>query len=190
MSMHFVILNGPPRSGKDTLAGYCQRLLGGQQQKFIAPLYAYMEHCHGMTQEYCERHKDTKLPQLGGCTIREELINFSERYFKPRFGQDIYGRLMCRRLVESRDLPYYVWVTDLGFHTELIGLLDEVVMRRCDSPKCTVIHLQRDGYTFNNDSRSYVYPEAHGIPASLHVVRNIEGQAAQAAQEICDIASR
>ena len=170
--LHFLLLNGPPGSGKDTLGRLVQQQHEGQValEKFVLPLRQYMFTVHGFDAESLERYKDTNLTRLNGHTPREVMIDISERHYKHMFGQGVYGRMLWNRsqLLSKR----VVIVTDLGFPTELAEL-------RTNNCHTLTIHLHADGKTFEGDSRSYVF--GHGPTVA---VKNEWGRPQKAASEI------
>lgn len=165
----FILLNGPPGSGKDTLA---KRLIATHPQlinhdKFAEPLRKYMREIHGFTDEEIERYKDVPLPRLNGHTIRDVMIDISERHYKKMFGQGVYGDMLLRR-TRAQDKPIIV-VSDLGFVDELNVL---VRAAQCASTDLVIVRLCAEGKTFDGDSRSHVY---HSVVPIIRV-ENIWGR--------------
>lgn len=159
--LRILLLNGPPRSGKDTIAG----LLGAGTTnesgkticnvKFADPLYRYLRTMYNLPMDYCEKHKDKPHTVFGGLTIRQHIIDFSEEFLKPTFGQDIYGRVVARRIKNHYKMNDTIICTDTGFIDEVNGLIAELDWMDIQF-KIKMIHLMRDQKTFYNDSRDYV----------------------------------
>lgn len=157
-------LNGPPRSGKDSLANAMWDL-----DKYVVrmPLAAILkQRTHealGIRRpwNFYEDKKDEPLDEFFGMTPREAYIWFSESVMKPKFGNDIFARLWfkefcqwmetCGRVFEVRE-PHIV-VSDTGF-------IDEVkyIAALFGRQNCTFVQVFREGRDFKNDSRSYLNP--------------------------------
>jgi hypothetical protein len=145
--MRVVLLNGPPRSGKDTLGEMLvQALPRCVVQKFAQPIIDYMFKIHGIRMS--DVAKDEPHPNLAGRTPREVAIHYSERMCKPMFGQDYFGRWAAWALTKIPKGIETVVFTDSGFAVEasqIVRVAEHV----------TLVRLHRRGCTFNGDSRSY-----------------------------------
>lgn len=153
---YLVGLSGPPRSGKDTLAGLVRRhfvnsKVRTQVHSLSLPMrlavYAYL----GLeySPEHYEANKDYEFDVPGErrfTTIRNEMISLSEHFVKPRLGHGWWGRALLNRVTPGTQL---ILVPDMGFRAE-----HEVFTETLTD--CLWIHLQRDGTDFSKDSRSYV----------------------------------
>lgn len=154
-----LILNGPPSSGKDTLADALCEAFGWQKVEFKAAL----------RQDVCEvfntnlgvlrihetrkeipteafLHPETKEPM----SLRQALIYTSEQVIKPKFGAQVYGQRLLETLLAS-DADMFV-CSDGGFESELIPLAQAGI-------KLRIMRIDRPGYTFAQDSRSYIRDE-------------------------------
>jgi hypothetical protein len=100
-------------------------------------------------QQYCEEHKDSRLPYLFDCTYREAQIAFSEHFAKELFGVTVFGRLAARRIANSVSRMFVC--SDSGFVQEAHPLVQQV-----GAENVLVIRLHRRGCTFDGDSRSYI----------------------------------
>ena len=164
--MKVILLNGPARSGKDSLANSFTRLahdegLKAEVVKFAGPLKEMVHRAFGLpeahdSQESC---KDTPLPQLFGKTPRQVYIALSETFMKPMLGTGIFGRLLAdeiellEKIAKEDGEPgadFYL-VSDSGFFTEAA-----VVVDRFGLDNIILVHLERDGYDFTGDSRGYI----------------------------------
>lgn len=171
----FILLNGPPRSGKDTAAAALRgrgsnKLLGPSGHtvvvRFSAPCKAAF--C-GLVGTYCdtvgniigyEDRKDEVVPSLG-VSCRQFQIDFSEKFMKPLYGPDIFGRLLVARvrpLLASGVRT--VIVPDAGFQEEVA-----VVEDAFGPQSITLIRIARDGTKW--DSRGYVTPHPDSRFASV-----------------------
>lgn len=161
-----ILLNGPPRAGKDTAGDYLVSQLAGSKLKFSDPVKGGTHAAYELDvpTDHFEDVKDQRLPEFFGYTPRSCYIDHSERYMKPKHGKDIFGQLFVRRMIRSDD--EIIIVPDSGFVEEAAPVLDEV-----GPDNVMVVRIHRDGKSFAGDSRSYInLPEAHTID-----LRNIEG---------------
>lgn len=152
----YVILNGPPKSGKDTIgqAIHAQLTFAGHKvhrDKFAKPIKdavaAFVGLDHELRQLYFENPsvKDVPSKYFFGKTPREVLISFSEDWVKQKFGNQAFGTLLKLRTEElGKDV---VVVTDCGFNHELDPF---------DTTDIAVIRLHRNGCNYSKDSRSYI----------------------------------
>lgn len=158
--MNFILFNGPPRSGKDTAAKIvCDHLLKPGKlwpvwEKFSFPnkrAFAGTVHTamddEGNVRGY-EHRKGEPLPILNGASFRQWQIDYSEKFMKPLYGNDIFGRLLLARCDEENVHDIYV-VSDCGFQIECDVLRNHNVL---------LIRMEREGCTFEGDSREYVAP--------------------------------
>lgn len=143
-----VILNGPPKCGKDTLA---ERLVehGYKILMFKDGLYEATAAYYDLPLEYVahlctdRRYKDFPHSAFGSMSPREALIHVSEDVWKPQFGARVFGE----RLAEAAYDFGNVIVPDGGFKDELNAVEA--------SHNVTVVRLHRKGYDFKGDSRTY-----------------------------------
>lgn len=162
-----VVLNGPPGCGKDTIAN----ILVGKGDTDIGNFIPMVKHqFKDALYEHTAKHfnvdldrfihfasdrelKDsTSLAGLGGRTPRQALIHVSEDIFKPRFGNNYFGKVEAERvreLIGRMDSSTTVIYPDGGFPDEVLELdavFDHVL----------IIRLHRDGFDFSGDSRDYI----------------------------------
>lgn len=157
---HIYLLNGPPRSGKDSLADLIMAHefaeVPTRVEKFAEPLKIGGSAALAIPLEELEsKWKETIIPGLG-VTWRQYQISMSEDWYKPQFGMDIFGRLLVER-IRRRPAQYYV-VSDSGFTYEAQPLVDTF-----GADAVTVFHLHREGYTFEGDSRDWVDADSLGV---------------------------
>lgn len=153
--MKALLLNGPPRSGKDTIGG----MLWGQLprshlHKFAAPIVSFMLREFGI--DMSRVSKDNPHTSLRGRTPREVAIRYSEGFIKPLFGQNWFGEMALEEMrslaVQGQELVIF---TDSGFLHEAVPLL-----RSLGSTNVLQVRLTRPGATYQGDSRStWDHPE-------------------------------
>lgn len=165
-----ILFNGPPRSGKDTAASYAQayclrnrrvpyrRALASYFFDIMAPILAVP--AAELIRTY-EDEKDTK--KYNGFSLRELIILFSRTFAWPTFGDnflavrtaDQWLRPCLQRhdpgVTERLGPPVFI-ISDLGRPSELLPFLPFF-----DPEDILIIRLYREGYSFENDCRQYVY---------------------------------
>lgn len=174
----FVFINGPSGSGKSTLAGLlCSTSDKCWQESFAEPIRDMIRTVFFPEQGPINYDVDLKdgptkkifLKQLAnldvkavGPTLRQAMINFSEGYMKPNFGQDIFGHLLWKRCQDQSLFYDHFIIDDSGFAPEARFIIDQV-----GTDNCVLIRLHRNGCDFTGDSRSYV-----DLPIKTIPVRN------------------
>lgn len=166
MTIVVTILNGPPGSGKDTLADMLieEAKAGGVKNvhhlRFKDVLYQETaEHFDVPIGYLIEVASDTiqkekPLSVLQGKTPREALIHVSENIIKPLHGDDYFGRKTKEKMLslvsgDEFEINYFV-ISDSGFYEELYALcgphIDDLIF----------VKIHRDGHSFKGDSRKYL----------------------------------
>ncbi len=173
-----VFVNGPPRSGKDTVGDILCKHGSGRRliQKFAMEV---KERAHAafrivdatgraVPHDYFENQKEVPLDCFLGLSPRQAYIEFSERFYKPLFGERIFGTLLARRLELTllaaskqkgfRHAPDAFTITDSGFAEEAIP-----IVRMFDAENCTLVRVRRNSCDFDSDSRSYIDLSSLGV---------------------------
>lgn len=175
---HVVFLNGPPRSGKDTIGRIITDAVPGaravkyahalkvathalfaslQGRQVTTDAYGYwccdtdvdaMDKLHD--DAYYEAVKGEPCRDFFGKTPREAYIAVSELLCKPLFGPQFFGRLLAEEIARHPSVP--VWaITDSGFAEEAAPIIAAV-----GRENCTLVRMRRQGCGFAGDSRSYI----------------------------------
>lgn len=177
-----VIFNAAPSSGKDMAADFMLNYFNtGLKASFKDALYVdTAKHFNIDVKDLIEHHNDRSLKEipyelfnkyekyslkqytlaflyvvgalfnirslmsLGYYSSREALIHVSENIVKPKQGNDFYGRKLVERIEASSER--YIFTGDGGFRNELVPLLEA-------GYNVYIVHLERNGATFENDSR-------------------------------------
>lgn len=152
--LKIVFINGPPRSGKDTLAKLLMQSIGrGRIYKMTTPMDMAIKQAFNIPNDEWmrlrEQGKDMAYDKFAGKTLRQVLIEFSERFMKPNFGQNIFGTLAVEHLRDSQGMSQAVFISDSGFVDESIPIAEHFGYKNC-----VQLVLERDGCSFENDSRS------------------------------------
>jgi hypothetical protein len=158
MSPRIVLFNGPPHSGKDTVAKALAMQLDAasirvQLVAFSMPMRLAVAALLGKeySLKWYEEEKD-KVQELSNRTIREMMIDLSEGHVKPSYGNDYWVKAALAGVDPNAQI---VLVTDCGFFEELAYLyfnrnpLDHMLVR-----------LERDGTDWSKDSRKPLRYEA------------------------------
>ena len=157
--MYIVGFNGPPFSGKDTMARMLAEHMDSQgvtipvvEASLSTPLreiaYAMVgwEYDPRDHDEYT-RFKEHSFPQFGN-TGRRLMIDVSECFLKKQYGISVMARLL---LAAHKDFHGVLLVRDSGFQCEINPLVDAVGV-----DNLMVVRVERPGYDFSNDSREWV----------------------------------
>jgi hypothetical protein len=149
-----IVMNGCPNSGKDTAADYVAEKYQAQHLRFKDGLYKVAAMVAGVDVEsmkYVATQRDTKeVPDPYFCvngefvSPRQWLIHCSENIVKPLLGKDFFGKQLAQSI--TSDL---VVCSDGGFESEIVPLIEA-------GHDVYVLRIERDGYTFEGDSRSYL----------------------------------
>jgi len=144
--MRIFLLNGPPRSGKDTIA----RNMEVPNLKFAGPLKDAVHKAFDLDvpADFFERRKDIPCPEFYGKTPRQVYIAFSESFVKPLFGPDYFGKVMVGEMLPYKKHPFVV-ISDVGFAPEVARLIERFA-------DCVLVRVHRKNTSFANDSRQYL----------------------------------
>lgn len=165
MDYHIILLNGPPRSGKDTIANmfyddnYLVGVIGqwriqAVKEKFAYPIKWALMEFFDIDEETLEFNKDNPiLPSY--VTPRRALINLSEQWAKPTFGPGLFGMLCGKRV--DKQLALKTGVDKTIFTVSDSGFVEEAAaLQEMHPGKVHLVKLRRDGTDFRGDSRSYI----------------------------------
>jgi len=177
MRKNVILLNGPPGSGKDTIADLIVSSHKAEHLRFKTKLYEITALLNNIDLETfikyaTDRETKESLVLDRGLTPRALLIEASENVIKPYYGEDYFGIVVGETIRDSYSDLFVI--SDGGFVDELIALIDAAELTG-DDINITVIKLFRDGCTFDNDSREYLPEEVlskYGITA-LYVYNKV-----------------
>ncbi len=99
------------------------------------------------TWNYWYTAKETPRVELGGLSCRQFLIKVSENAIKPAFGNGYFGNAAANKLLHGMNV-----FTDGGFVEEI-----EPIIQKIGVENVIIVRLSRNGHTFKNDSRNYIY---------------------------------
>lgn len=176
--MYALLLNGPPRSGKDTIADHMRNRMDDALYPAIKRSLSMPMRLAGFallglpySDAAYERIKDLPQDIFAGETLRRWMIDFSERFIKPAYGQEFWAASLLNPF-QDLTIPGLMIVPDLGFAAEL-----DYISQRLGNKRVLNVWVAREGKTFEGDSRSYVigcespyilplYHEEHGAEAA------------------------
>lgn len=149
-----VVLNGPPGSGKDTIAKAFAERFVANVASFKFELYLYAHRCVKEFINFAEFRmlcthrilKDEPTDALFGFSPRQFLIHVSEKIIKPIHGNDYFGKAFVRQIADVNNL---VIVTDGGFDAEIDVFYNHGIDH-------VIVQVYRDGTSFDGDSRRYL----------------------------------
>lgn len=154
---YVVVFNGPPGSGKDTLATFIRGVTSVVPRAFKDKLVSIALEISGVDRRtwdnWYDHAKERPREQLWGHSCRSFLIMVSEDMIKPHLGSAYFGRAAADDIARNRAYleQYGVCFTDSGFKEELQEVVDLVGPERV-----IVVQLVRHGTSFKNDSRNYL----------------------------------
>lgn len=156
--MKVLLLNGPPRCGKDTIVKELIPYIKFRHLKFAAPMKRAFAALLDITESALEDYKDIQSPVLQRKetttkehrdTVRQGLIAMSEEFLKPRYGDDFFGRIFWQHAKNSA--ASLIVASDCGFKEEV-----ERVISNAGKRNCVLVRLHRNGCNFDGDSRSFM----------------------------------
>lgn len=166
--MKILLLNGAPRSGKDTVSQMLKDSASSSihQEKFARPMKIAVPLIYGISREQWEneldtaRNKDLACSQFFGKTPREVQIALSEDYLKPMHGKSVFGELLARRISGLKDRSFLetVIVSDSGFYHEAKELIDVF-----GANNIQLWRIHREGCNFSKDSRNHIDLKDDGV---------------------------
>jgi hypothetical protein len=165
--MHkFIILNGPPRCGKDTAAKAVEKYFSPElclHIKMSAPLKSIVKLLTQQPEDYIETFKENPLEELNNHSYRSAQIEVFEKLAEV-FGEDWLGKVAVRRIQQSFQ-EFFIF-SDGGREMDILPLLKEY-----GEESIMIIQIQRDGCNFKGDIRHYL---SLGASVRLHSVVNEE----------------
>jgi len=162
-----LILNGPPGSGKDTIANELVKR-GFSHYQMKDQLYIdtadFFNVSHDVFKILATNRKTKDVQNLllkkgsNNLSPREALIHVAEHVIKPSFGQGYYGQCTYDHIQDDKETK--VVISDGGFREELEPFLDGEF-------SSILVRLYRKGCTFEHDSREYVFDFPHTVDIDI-----------------------
>ena len=172
--MKIILLNGPPRVGKNTAANMLAKQFHGcavigfshHLKRMVHGIY-YGNKGWYMDPDEFDGCKSEPQAILDGMSWRQAYIHYSENVIKPLHGKEWFGEQFMRA-ARAADADLVV-VPDSGFPQEA-----ERVVREVGAHNVRLVRLYKDGCTFAGDSRAYISLKHLGVTESE--VQNVHGQ--------------
>jgi hypothetical protein len=154
--MNIILLNGPPRAGKDTVADILSRTFSYEKKSFALPLKRAIASFFNKDLAWLEDNKDN--PISNPTTYRDLLIGMSENVIKPKLGLTFFGKLLADEVSDSAAHNFVI--TDCGFTEEVHEFISQLCkqIREIQSLKLHLWRVTRPGCDFTNDSREFIEP--------------------------------
>ena len=167
-----IMFNAPPRAGKDTACEILMRKFPESVKHEYFKEYLYKESAKVLGLDFnfwasvCQNGdlKDKPMLRLqtgeaeGSVTPRDILINVAENILKPKHGKDCIANATAHKIAKTiqqfkaeKGYNPIIVVPDLGFPYEA-----DAIRTIIPSAEVAVVHIKREGYTFEGDSRNYV----------------------------------
>lgn len=172
----YILLNGPAGVGKDTLGEMLAEKLRKDGRdvyvdKFAAPLKDTVAQFFNLSPSdrkfYFETpEKEKAQARFCMATPRQALINFSENWAKPTFGQSIFAKLCLER---NADFDGIVIITDCGFTVEYTTVRDAL-----PNGSTFLVRLERAGMTFDGDSREFINEPRGCVDTGLDISESMK----------------
>lgn len=151
-----VFFNGPPRSGKDTLAKALAIMAPAYRVVKFAKILKERTHAlYGLVDlphDFFESTKDIPQAAFMGLSPRQAYINVSERCMKPVHGDEVFGRLLLGEISFTEKGRGFL-ISDSGFAPEAMPIINHYGAENCLLVR---IHAEDRGCSFSNDSRGYI----------------------------------
>lgn len=149
-----ILLNGPPGSGKDTLAQHLRDKNRNFEILHFAKILKERTHAlYGnslLEYDYFDGCKNKPNDFFLGLTPRQAYINVSEVYIKPIHGTKFFGDALVKTIRSSFYLARGFITADSGFAEEAEPVIN------CMGRENTLLVRIRDRGSFANDSRSFI----------------------------------
>lgn len=151
-----IIFNGPPGTGKDEACLYFKKI-GFTHLSFKDELFKETFKFFGVSKGwFMKGYEDRSVKEkpvgqlkISGTPLsrRDAMIYVSEKYIKPKFGNDYFGKKLAEHVTESG----LFCVSDGGFEEELIPIIN-----KHGADNIVLVQLTREGCDFSSDSRRYI----------------------------------
>ena len=151
MQKKLILLNGPPRCGKDTLANMLEKRCGFTHLKITSPLKERVHGLYGMPDAPHDAFDDCKSEKRNeflGLTPREAYIKVWEKYLLPMHGEGMLIDMLIDSIDNSSNNLFVI--SDIGFNRESQALFNYY------GDQGLLVKIQRPGCDFTDDIRTYV----------------------------------
>lgn len=175
-----IVLNGPPRAGKDTAIEILQEVLkDGDVYQFFRPIKEMLHAELGLDvqHDHYEQQKDDPLPEFNGMTPRRAYIDKGER-LQAEFGHSILLDIYFDAISSSTSPILITTCGNDGEACEIASIFG--------NENVLVLRIHKEGCDFSQDSRSWV-TSTH---LNLRDLRNVHGRPGEYQSEVAAVASQ
>lgn len=173
-----IVLNGPPRAGKDTAIEILQDVIkDGDVYQFFRPIkeMLHVELGLDVPHDHYELQKDDELLEFGGMTPRRAYIDKGER-LQAEFGHSVLLDTYFEAISSSNSPVLITTCGNDGEACEIASIFG--------NENVLVIRIHKDGCDFSQDSRSWV-TSPH---LNLRDLRNVHGRPREYQAEVAAVA--
>ena len=161
MNKPILLLNAPPRAGKDTLATLLERIDNAFVCSFKQGVDVLADAVlsvagidNNVFKRWYDLDKEKARKELGGMSCRQFYIHLSESLMKPIFGNDVFGKCLAKHIAQNvKDHHKYVVVAGVGFEEEVATLVDAF-----GRDNLYLVQWTADGCSYLTDSRKHLDP--------------------------------
>lgn len=167
-----VLISGPPRSGKSTLASLLMEIYAeetvaavqGSMGNIIkvathAALQAISGRREVLAPDHFEETKDEKSPAFHGLKPRQAYVTMHEGFLKALWGPDFVAKVLAQQLASG---PHRVVVVpDLGMEEQMAPFAQRF-------RKVIVISIRREGASWTDNRRSVAGSRLFSTTGMLH----------------------
>lgn len=148
-----ICLNGPPSSGKDTIANILSLEYNALNVKIAQPLRDMVKLVFNVSEDDIDKVKNLPInPGESDYRIRDFMIDISEIIIKPKIDRHYFINTLCHKIDKQYAGEKLIIISDLGFPFE-IKMINKAFSQTHDVQLWNIF---RDGYDFTKDSRNYV----------------------------------
>lgn len=176
-SRFVIVLNGPPRAGKDTAIEILQDVVkDADVYQFFRPIkeMLHVELGLDVKHDHYESRKDDPLPEFNGMTPRRAYIDKGER-LQAEFGHAVLLETYFEAISSSTSPVLITTCGNDGEACEIASIFG--------NENVLVVRIHKDGCDFSQDSRSWV-TSSH---LNLRDLRNVHGKAREYQQEVAAV---
>lgn len=151
-----IFLNGPPGSGKDTIANILIEKYNGVNLKYTYPIRNAVCSLFNISESELDTKKNQAIDiKKSSYRIRDVMIAIGEDIIKPNISKDWFAEQLLNSIQTQYQDRKLIVISDLGFIREL-----EVVYSNLkDTYDFELWKIYRTGKDFSRDSRRYIdYP--------------------------------
>lgn len=157
--LQIILLNGPPKSGKDLIGLYLYDHHEFNIYSFGTPIVETMGVLfpEAMKDGY-RAFKETIVSKKKNISGRDMMISFAEEFIKPKLGKGFFATVLANEILKRDVLESWrnIVICDLGFDEEFDDLVSTLRNAGLEA-SFEIWHISRPGCSFIGDSRNLVW---------------------------------